>query len=88
MCVNIYIYIRNVLHLLTDKVVYIIFAANDLQRLLSKIFFHGSFFFFFSFPNFFNIFGTAYESLGIFLGILRGIGDGEAEYQESVIPTN
>lgn len=45
-------------------------------------------FFFFSFPNFFNIFGTAYESLGIFLGILRGIGDGEAEYQESVIATN
>lgn len=63
MCVNIYIYIRNVLHLLTDKVVCIIFAANDLQRLLSKIFFHGSFFF----PNFFNIFGMTYESLGIFL---------------------
>jgi len=53
-CVNIYIYIRNVLHLLTDKVVYIILAVNDLQRLLSKIFFHESFF-----PDFFNIFGMA-----------------------------
>lgn len=64
-CVNIYIYIRNVLHLLTDKVVYIILTVNDLQRLLSKIFFHESFFPLP--PNFFNIFGMASVSLGNFL---------------------
>lgn len=73
------------MHLLTDKVVYIILTVNDLQRLLSKIFFHGSFFFFFS-PKFLQHFWNDFSEFRNFFGILRGTGDEEAEYKESVIP--